>query len=254
MADFRNIGATVQTSRSAATAALAVVQDVTRHLDWAVLDRLLKAALDPDQGTCRSVMKDLLSGGMRPEDIADFYIPKLARQLGDQWCADTLGFVAVTIGVSRLQMMLRELAPSRLDGPGFASIMLIVPQGDDHTLGAVVLAGQLRRKGFSVCLLLGPHTDEVAARIQQTQFQSVFISASQREELETLRGIVEAAKTATLQTPPIVIGGTILDVETAMNVTTLTGADHATKRPDEALKLCGLRAHFQDGISLMHGN
>jgi hypothetical protein len=51
----------------------------------------------------------------------------------------------------------------------------------------------------------------------------------------------------------VVIGGSILEVETEKNLKTLTGADHATKRPDEALRLCGLRMNSQDSINLMRG-
>ncbi|WP_439155340.1 cobalamin B12-binding domain-containing protein [Yoonia sp.] len=264
MADCRNIDATAQknarnsqTSRSAGKIALAVVQDVARHLDPVVLSRLRLAALGADKSECTRAMHDVLANGVRREDMADFYIPELARQLGEQWCSDELGFVGVTIGVSRLQAMLRDLGPewsgdqsARADAP---SILLIVPQDAHHTLGAMVLAGQLRRKGYSVRLMLGLRREEVATRMKLTKFQAVFVSASQSEKLETLRRIVDVVKTATLQPPLVVIGGSILEVETEKNLKTLTGADHATKRPDEALRLCGLRMNSQDSINLMRG-
>lgn len=263
MADYRNIDAKAQTdapksstNRSSANVALAVVQDVVRQLDVALVDRLHSAALGPDRNACITVMHQALNDGLCREDLADFYIPEVARQLGKDWETDDLGFVGVTIGVSRLQAMLRELGPEwsgdHSAEPDAPSIMLILPQNAYHSLGSMVLAGQLRRKGFSVRMMLGQGLDDIADMLQHTNFQSVFISASQSETLETLRRIVDVVKTATLQPPPVIIGGSILEVETEKNVTTRTGADYATKRPDEALRICGLRANSRGNVTLMH--
>jgi methanogenic corrinoid protein MtbC1 len=262
MADYRNIDAKAQkdapkslTSRSAANVALAVVQDVVRHLDAALIERLRDAALGADRDACIAVMHQALKDGACREDLADFYVPEVARQLGRDWETDDLGFVGVTIGVSRLQAMLRELGPEwsgdHSADPDAASIMVILPQNAYHSLGSMVLAGQLRRKGFSVRIMLGQGPDEIADMLQHTNFQSVFISASQSETLETLRRIVDVVKTATLQPTPVIIGGSILEVETEKNVTTRTGADYATKRPDEALRVCGLGAKPRGSVTLM---
>lgn len=259
MADFRNIDAGVQTtapaSRSAARAALAVVQDVVRHLDQTLMAQLREAVLASDRTACIGIMHQALANGLRREDMADFYIPAVAQQLGTDWECDALGFVSVTIGVSRLQAMLRELGPewsgdysANSDAP---SIMVILPQNAYHSLGSMVLAGQLRRKGYSVRIMLGQSPEEIADMLQHTHFQSVFISASQSETLETLRRIVDVIKNATNQPPPVVIGGSILEVENAKNITARTGADYATKRPDEALRFCRLATKSRGSVTLM---
>lgn len=263
MADYRNIDAKAHNEtpqpladRSSGRTALAVVQNAVRPLDPDVLVHLREAALDPDQGACHRAVQTALAQGVSREDMADYYIPQLSIQMGAQWCADELGFVDVTIGVSRLQMMLRDLGSAwtadHLTKACASTVLLIVPQDAHHTLGALVLAGQLRRKGFSVCLNLGLNVNEITAKMQQTEFDAVFLSASQSEKLASLRKIVEVVKCSTPKPPPVVIGGGILSVQTEKNVRIQTGANHATKRVEEALRLCGLRTNSQDSIKMMH--
>lgn len=263
MADHRNTDAKSQdkaapaqrTNTSVARAALALLRDVNRHLDPKVMNELRAAALSAERAECTTVIKQAVASGTRREDLADFYIPELARQMGDEWCADELGFAGVTIGVSRLQSMLRDLGPDwsgdKGADPDAPSIMLIVLQDVYHTLGAMVLAGQLRRKGLSVRMMLGARAEEVVERLQQTRYDAVFISSSRGETLESLRRMVDVVKTAIDLPPPVVIGGTVLEVEAKENVTALTGADYATKFSDEALKLCGLETTFRSNVRLM---
>lgn len=235
----------------------AVTEDISRHLDPVLFEDLKDAALSQNPEASRRAIKTALADGIRPEDLADFYIPALARDMGDLWCVDQLSFAGVTIGVSRLQAMMRALGPNWASDSATenenASILLIVPQEVYHTLGAIVLSSQLRRKGFSVKLVLGGKPEDIANRLSRTKFDAVFISSSAGETLESLRHIIDVIKTSSKEPCPIVVGGSILDVEKTDDVTALTGADHATKRPDEALRLCGLqqieqnKAHVRGG-------
>jgi methanogenic corrinoid protein MtbC1 len=225
--------------------AAAVVEDVSRRLDPDLLAALELAALSDNPADCKQAVKTALGNGARPEDIADFYIPALARSMGDLWCIDQLSFAGVTIGVSRLQAMLRSLGPNwasdNATGTENASILLLVPQDVYHTLGAIVLSSQLRRKGFSVKLVLGGKPEDIVERLSRTRFEAIFISSSSCETLESLRNIIDIIKTSSVDPRPIVVGGSILDVVEEDDVTAFTGADYATRRPDEALRLCGLQ-------------
>lgn len=251
MADRRSVDAnkqiaapSAQPSSTGRRDAAPVVQDMLQNIDQTLFEELKSAALSSDPDACMRAAKMAVSKGTQPEDLADFYVPELARDMGDQWCEDQLSFAGVTIGVSRLQAVLRALGPNwsgdNVSDPNAPSILLIVGQEVYHTLGAIVLSGQLRRKGFSVKLILGGKSEDIAERLCRTKYHGVFISSSCGETLESLRRIVDVVKTSIDNPPPIVVGGTILEVETAENVMELTGADHATKIPDEALELCGL--------------
>ncbi|MEO1641587.1 MAG: cobalamin-dependent protein [Pseudomonadota bacterium] len=224
--------------------ARAVIRDIVLKLDPDVIALLEDAALSPDAGGVQRSVSDALALGARPDDLADFYIPAIARAMGDRWCEDQMSFASVTIGVSRLQTMLHILGPQwraeRAISPTAPAIMLVVPEDAHHTLGAMILSGQLRRRGFSVRLVLGAKPAEIAQRVCRTTFDAVFVSAARGQTLDSLRQIIENIKTVADNPPPIVVGGSILDVQSVADILALTGADHATGKPDEALRICGL--------------
>ncbi|MEM8536402.1 MAG: cobalamin B12-binding domain-containing protein [Pseudomonadota bacterium] len=229
-----------------------------RQLDQTLFDRLNTAALSADPSACKAAIKEAVADGVRADDIADFYIPAIARDMGERWCTDQMSFASVTIGASRLQAMLRTLGPNwsgdQVLDPRAPSILLMVQDDAHHTLGAIVLSGQLRRKGVSVKLLLGAKPGDVAEHLRRAIYHGIFISASRGERLEPLRQIIEVVKNSALAQCPVVIGGTILETETESNVKALTGADYATKVPDEALRFCGLLNPSNHLTILQNGN
>jgi len=203
---------------------------------------LLKAAMAPEADLVRKVLVHATRAGVSRTKLADVYIPALAHQMGDMWCADTMGFAEVTIGVARLQAILRELGPewrADLQAPADAPVVLLTTLRDaQHTLGAVILAGQLRRAGFSARLVLDPTPSHIADLAQRLRFDAVFISASQSESLEKMRRMIDLFKEISEATVPVVVGGGILEVHA--DVAQLVGADFATTDIDEAVGYCGL--------------
>ena len=218
----------------------------TGILDSNTLVAMSLAALSSDRRAMTTAMNDALAKGISAERLADDYVPALARQMGDAWCKDEMSFAGVTIGVSRLQSMLRDLGPAwagdnlaQADAP---TILLVVGHEVYHTLGAMVLAGQLRRKGISVTLLLGAGPDELVSSLSLGAYDALFISASIGESLDNLRRMVDSVRAKLREPPPVVIGGTILDNE--IDVRATIGADFASKNPDEAITFCGLETHL----------
>lgn len=207
------------------------------------IEQLVSAALSSSPNACQTAVAKFLALGISPERIADAYVPEAARKLGESWCSDEIGFANVTIGSSRLQMVLRELGKVWIGNDVAAAcaptILLIVGNDIHHTLGASVLAGQLRRKGISVRLMLNATPAEAADQARRGCYDSIFISASCGEKVENLRKIVDSIKQDLDAAAPIVIGGTILTE--VKDVRMRTGADYVTNDPDEALTLCGLK-------------
>ncbi|NJK90043.1 MAG: cobalamin B12-binding domain-containing protein [Myxococcales bacterium] len=78
----------------------------------------------------------------------------VARLLGDLWLIDLCTFTDVTIGLSRLQQLVRELAPAFEDGHdlrGFGHRALLAPApGEQHTFGMHLVEEFLRRAGWDV--------------------------------------------------------------------------------------------------------
>lgn len=207
---------------------------------------LYAAASSRDPKAAPAVIEKMRRAGLEPDEIADIYIPEVARRLGEAWCADNLDFAVVTIGSARLQGLLRSLGPEwcaediqvSTDAP---RCMLIVPETCQHTLGASILAGQMRRAGLSVALNIGKSLDDLKAEAQHNRYDAIMISASSRESLDVIRRIVQNVR-PTGRKVPVIIGGNVLAQDE--DVAQLTGADLATSELEDAIRFCGFDARM----------
>lgn len=235
------------------TRALSVVAERTlrnnMELDATLAARLRDAAASESVDSVPNLVAEMLAIGVSPEAIATLYIPHAARQMGEDWCDDTLSFARVTIGTARLQSSLRSLGTEWAahgyddDNDGKGGVVVIVAKDAFHTLGALVLCGQLRRMGFSVRLALGATMQDLRALFQMTSFDVALISASSAESIESLRTCVNVIRHSADVCPPIIIGGNVLDQD--VDIKALTGADYTTRDPFEALEYCGLTKAVQ---------
>ncbi len=206
---------------------------------------LFDAATGTDPLACRAVAAELMANGVAPERICDVYIPAIARSMGDDWCSDDLSFSTLTIGAARLQYLLREIGPSNVDEVQWndkneaQSVLLLLARDADHTLGVMVLANQLRRRGFSVKLSIGEDAEHLMATLSDSKFDAIFLSACQTDDLDDLRGLVTNIKMSLKKPAPIILGGYV--VEQNAEAQKITGVDKVTSVLDEALEFCSLK-------------
>ncbi len=251
-ADWNGSGERMRLLDDLATQALAQIAGRVRggHADpdSSALDRLYSAAIGADPRACAEVARAMIANGLSAERICDVHVPATARRMGDDWVADDLPFSAVTIGTARLQGLLRELdaelepSAGRQRGESGAILVVIAP-GADHTLGALLLASQLRRRGFSVRLLLGEPSRAVGEAIAAARFDAVFLSATIAASVPYLAEAAAAIRAATSAPPPLVLGGALLGSEDRGAVDGLVSTvDHLTGDLDEAIRVCGLTA------------
>lgn len=211
----------------------------------ALVARLVACCTAPDPEDLTLEIADLRSHGLSARTIAETLVPRVARNLGDQWCEDNLGFAQVTIGCARLHGALRRLGPdwygTTVKDAARLRILLLVPDGADHTLGGIVLAGKLRRLGYWVKSAIGHENKSVAETAADSAVDLVLVSASQSHSLEQIGDLVRMVRSASQSKVRIVIGGLILQEDSAdrHRVLARTGADLVTNDLSEALRLCG---------------
>lgn len=222
------------------------------------LERLHDAAIGQDRRACIDVARALIADGLAAERICDVLIPGAVHRMGEEWVSGDLPFSTVTIGSARLQGLLRELdggfvsRPERASGAAGA-ILLVVPTGADHTLGPLLLASQLRRRGFSVRLSLCESAEAVGEVTAGSRFGAVFLSSTLARFLPQLAQAAAAVRASSRHSPPIVLGGAVVGrgvilspagevIGAAANGIDLAPIDYATSDLDEALRLCGLTA------------
>lgn len=204
------------------------------------LEQLQSAMQQPGPDAVSSVLNVMRRSGIRDADIADHYIPVIARRLGEGWVSDDLDFAAVSVGAARLQSMLRDLdaswcspevAPFGMRG----EYCVIVPEGVQHSLGARILAGQLRRAGCDVHLNVDLPLAMIPDTVRSTDLSGVMISASLSESLDLLGDVVRTIRLGNAWVP-VLIGGNVL--ERGSDLGELIGADYAAHDWQSALAFC----------------
>lgn len=207
-----------------------------------LVDRFCRAVTDADLAAFDELKADFKRARISASALADHYIPEVARRLGQAWEDDRLSFAGVTMGVARLQAILRELGASwsadalgRADGP---TMLLLLPEGEQHTLGAMVIAGRLRRMGVSVSMQIAPDLTELSKFVSNRAFDGAMISVTCEDRLETCGKLIKTLKNASKGRLMVAIGGAILD--DAEDVVRLTGADVVTNDLSLALDAMGI--------------
>jgi methanogenic corrinoid protein MtbC1 len=179
------------------------------------LNDLFDAALAPDFDAAL-VLRAMLEAGVKCDDIADVYVPAVARRLGCDWVDDRLSFARVTVAAGRLQSLLGRLAQPndtvRSAHPGAPNVLLVSFEGDQHTLGWKLLSVQLRRRGAAAHAVIDIAPDAVADIAEQAGFDLVLVSASRQQVLDQVARMVAALRSRMIDVPPIVLGGIIVDL------------------------------------------
>lgn len=185
--------------------------------------------------------------GVSAETLIDDYIPHLAHQLGTDWSQDSRSFAEVTICVARLNAAVRDLSRAWVaddagawDAPRMG---LILPEKEQHTLGAAIAASRLRRLGVSVQVMSGRADHEIIDTVRRLDLDLVAISVSTTDRLETARKLVKMLRRFVTNLPPVVVGGAVSGDEWELKA--YLDADHITSDPVEALRRCGLMSRLR---------
>lgn len=203
---------------------------------------LYEAAISPDRSQMAQTVRDIRKLGVSIHEIKTVLVPVIARLLGENWLEDTASFGDVTVGCARLQSVVRHLEtgpdaggvhPANQHTP--RNCLVVVPQGAQHTLGAIVLTDQLRTAGAQTTLALDADAAAVARLVQAQRFHAVMISASAGENVEKLRVLVQNARQNGPK-PKVFIGGGLAQERSDLAI--VTGTDYVSCDTQEALDLC----------------
>ncbi|MEO0379172.1 MAG: cobalamin-dependent protein [Pseudomonadota bacterium] len=207
-------------------------------LDYLGRAVLSKTGFDPAQ-----VLDELRGFRLTRDVIIDLYIPQAAVQLGDQWMCSDISFADVTIGALRLQSLLGEAANGLVwTGQGASDApeaLVVVPSGEQHFLGASVVAAQLRRAGCDVSLAISETADQITARVMMDKPDMVLMSIARVDALALVTKTVKQIKETTDSAPVLAIGGPLrgnLD-----EIRKQTGVDLVTSVATEVVGFCTKR-------------
>ena len=203
---------------------------------------LYSAVLSPNPAQMPQTLRDIRALGVSTHEIKTVLVPAIARLLGDNWLEDKASFGDVTVGCARLQSVVRHLEtaceavhfhPANRQAP--RNCLVVVPRGEQHTLGAIVVVDQLRTAGAQATLALDMDAAAVARMVRAQHFHAVMISASAGEDVEKLRGLVKISQQNGSK-PKVFVGGSI--VQERSDLAVVTGSDYVSCDIREALDLC----------------
>ncbi len=135
--------------------------------------------LHEDDAVVQSAVDDMLARGIPVEGIFMDLLGPVAQHLGVLWERDLCDFTAVTMGLGRLQQVLRhnsqgfrQLQEAVPVAPHGRRILLVPNPGEQHTLGLSVVSEFFHRAGWEVdiCLL---SDQPVSERVHSTWYDVV---------------------------------------------------------------------------------
>ena len=202
-----------------------------------------KLVLAPDENVAQACIEAMRVRGISVETIYLDLLAPVARYLGEQWELDLCDFTEVTVGLGRLQQVLRELSPAFGQSnhqPSGRSVLLLPGPGEQHTFGLVMVAEFFRRAGWDV----GGGPWEAGAdpvlMVQREWFDVVGFSLGNETQVDELAACIKSVRAAALNKSICVIVGGPIFIERPEFVAYVNADAAATdggKAPELAAKL-----------------
>jgi methanogenic corrinoid protein MtbC1 len=187
----------------------------------------------------------LLQGGLGIETIyMDLLIPA-ARRLGDYWDKDLASFTDVTIGLGRLQQVVRALGCKTTDllgrqtsgdGPPERSALFAPAPGEHHTFGLFIIEDVFRRAGWRTWMEMAAADEDVLDTVRCHWFDVVGLSMSTATHIEKVKSTVKSVRAASRNPDLFVLVGGRLFIESPEYVA-MVGADATAANGADAFQL-----------------
>lgn len=208
-----------------------------------VVAGLISASLSGTRDAFSDLLREVRRARISLAALADLYIPEAARRMGEAWHEDQMSWLDVSVGVGRMQSLLREIGMAwvadQAGDTGHGTVLLIVPDREQHTLGPMVAMGQMRRFGVSVCLRIAPSPNELRTLLTTRNFDGILISIATREKLGDVAKTIQYLKAIAGKPTPVVVGGAV--ASSVEDLVSCTGADLSTNDICAALETIGLK-------------
>lgn len=161
-----------------------------------------------------------------------------ARLLGEMWVEDDCCFSDVTVGLLRLQDLLRSIAarlhPTRPAARPHRRVALAVQPGDDHVFGLRIVAEYFAHAGWQVNDDLQPSADALVARMASEWHAVVGLSVGAEAQVGGLAELVRRLRDSSCNPDiGIMLGGSLVNAHPELVAT--VGADFHALDPASAL-------------------
>lgn len=185
-------------------------------------------------------MEGYLQDGVGFDTICVEVLAPAARALGTMWVEDECDFVDVTMGLWRLQEVMRSLSakvPTATPRNAIRSTALFAPiPGDPHVFGAQMLDEIFAKAGWISEVAVKPLRRELLDRISRKPFDLIGLSITRGCPLSAIASIVKTMRNVSANPHiSILIGGNMVNANPA--IVDEVGADGTAFDAHETLKL-----------------
>ena len=192
------------------------------------VERFAETTLTRDSSVSASFMEAMRSRGLPLEALYLQLLAPTARRLGELWEEDYCDFGKVTVGLGRLQHMMRDLSPAfqqeRGSRPRGRRVLLMATPGEQHTFGLTMVADFFRRAGWLVRCNSRATAAELVGSLRHETFEIVGISLGGETHLDSLSSAIRSIRrTSQNQGIGVMVGGPLFTEHPEMAA--LVGAD-----------------------------
>jgi methanogenic corrinoid protein MtbC1 len=193
---------------------------VSQTLTEADVARFVSQVLADSEAPAAQTVVDLREQGATVESLYMDLLAPAARELGRMWEEDECTFSEVTVGVGRLQRIMRGLSPSfgtEVDVPpdGRRALLLAAP-GEQHTFGLSMVGEFFRRAGWDVVCEFDAGADDPVGLVRTEWFDVVGVSAGVEARLDWLKSGISAIRNASRNRAiGVMVGGPVFAADPA---------------------------------------
>lgn len=148
----------------------------------------------------QAMLDRLLAQGLAVDEIYTGLLTPVARELGQLWEQDRCDFNDVTVGLGRLQRIMRMLSPAfgrEVQHPADGRRVLLLPApGEQHTFGLSIVAEFFRRSGWEVVGDTEARAADPAALVRREWFDIIGVSVGIESRLDWLKSGIAAVRNA----------------------------------------------------------
>jgi len=181
-----------------------------------------------------------IANGASVETICLDLLAPAARKLGEMWESDKCDFLDVTMGLWRLQEVMREIAarsPAALGSLRPVRSALFSPMpGDHHNFGTLMIEEVFARGGWQSEALIKPERRELLDRLARQPFNLVGLTLARDCPGAAVSNLIKAMRNVSANPHIIVlVGGRMINENTDLAVQ--VGADGTGRDALGALQL-----------------
>jgi methanogenic corrinoid protein MtbC1 len=163
-------------------------------------ETLVGIVLERDGAAAGAFVTDAMRAGAQSESLFDDLLAPTALLLTDMWRDDRLSHTEVTIGLTRLQRIVRGLPHETAyngENDDQAKSALFAPRpGEQQTFGFYMIEERFRWGGWRTWIETTSTREELVANVRSRWFDMVCLSVSRGDDLDDLSEVIGAIRRA----------------------------------------------------------